>query len=234
MVLSIQSYVLPSIQELGKIIQKDFFPDLEKLKAQNAYLDAVERNDLIKLREIYAKYSGSRPSERVGCKSHRKNIFNITFFSKLNLLILINLQKKTAESPATFETPQRDGATPWNSTPGSVLFRERNADAQSTISASSSKKAPSDGHTLDSFLQTHTSEDNCSFQELIESADKKLRQKFSVLFEAEEQTALAIAQSLSLPNIEDQYKEICGPKKVWNIAKHTLRQLNVIMILFSD
>lgn len=90
-------------------------------------------------------------------------------------------------------------------------------DAQSTISSgssSNSKKAPSDGHTLDSFLATHTSEDNCSFQELIESADKKLRQKFSVLFEAEQQTAMAIAQSLNLPTIEDQYKEICGPKKV--------------------
>lgn len=56
------------IEELGKIIQKDFFPDLEKLKAQNQYLDAVEKNDVIKLRELYAKYSGGRPSERLGCK----------------------------------------------------------------------------------------------------------------------------------------------------------------------
>lgn len=55
-------------QELGKIIQKDFFPDLEKLKAQNAYLDAVERNDVIKLREIYAKYSGQKPTEATGCE----------------------------------------------------------------------------------------------------------------------------------------------------------------------
>lgn len=102
----------------------------------------------------------------------------------------------------------------WNSTPRSVLSQGRNSDARSTISSTISKKAPSDGHTLDSFLSTHTSEDNCSFQELIESADKKLRQKFAVLFEAEHQTALAIAQSLSLPAIEDQYKEISGPKKV--------------------
>lgn len=101
----------------------------------------------------------------------------------------------------------------WNATPASVLSQDRNSDAQSTTS-SKSKKAPSDGHTLDSFLSSHTSEDNCSFQELIESADKKLRQKFSVLFEAEQQTALAIAESLSLPAIEDQFKEICGVKKV--------------------
>lgn len=53
-------------QEIGKIIQKDFFPDLEKLKAQNSYLEAVERNDVIKLRELYAKYSGKTPEKRVG------------------------------------------------------------------------------------------------------------------------------------------------------------------------
>lgn len=94
-----------------------------------------------------------------------------------------------------------------------MLFQERNSDTLSTTSRRS-KKAPSDGHTLDSFLSTHTSEDNCSFQELIETADKKLRQKFAVLFEAEHETALAIAQSLDLPKIEDQFKEISGPKRV--------------------
>lgn len=102
----------------------------------------------------------------------------------------------------------------WNSTPRSVL--ERNSDTQSVTSSTASKKTPSDGHTLDSFLATHTSEDNCSFQELIESADKKLRQKFAVLFEAEQETAMAIAHSLELPAIEDQYKEVSGPKKVPN------------------
>lgn len=145
--------------------------------------------------------------------SKMRSIIQYIFYFQFILLIL-KYSQIIAESPATFETPQRDGATPWNSTPGSVQFQDRNADAQSTISSSSSKKAPSEGHTLDSFLATHTSEDNCSFQELIESADKKLRQKFSVLFEAEQETALAIAHSLSLPKIEDQYKEISGPKKV--------------------
>lgn len=117
----------------------------------------------------------------------------------------------TAESPATFETPQRDDASTF-STPRST-FRERDSDTISTTSKKS-RKAPSDGHSLDSFLATHTSEDNCSFQDLIETADKKLRQKFSVLFEAEQQTALAIAQSLNLPSIEDQFQETEGPKRV--------------------
>lgn len=90
-----------------------------------------------------------------------------------------------------------------------MLFQERDSDAQSTTSKTS-RKAPSDGHTLDSFLSTHTSEDNCSFQEIIETADKKLRQKFSVLFDAEQQTALAIERSLDLPCIEDQFNDKSG------------------------
>lgn len=56
------------LEEMGKIIQRDFFPDLEKLRAQNEYLDALSQNDSEKIREIYAKYSSGKrpPTER--CK----------------------------------------------------------------------------------------------------------------------------------------------------------------------
>lgn len=46
---------------MGKIIQRDFFPDLEKLKVQNEYLEAMEKNDVIKMRELHLKYTGIRP-----------------------------------------------------------------------------------------------------------------------------------------------------------------------------
>ncbi|XP_045454089.1 splicing factor ESS-2 homolog [Melitaea cinxia] len=49
------------VEGIAKIIQRDFFPDLEKLKAQNDYLEASENKDYAKLREIARKYSGSRP-----------------------------------------------------------------------------------------------------------------------------------------------------------------------------
>lgn len=47
-------------QNIGKIIERDFFPDLEKWKAQKDYLDAIKQNDTKKLREIYEKYSLSK------------------------------------------------------------------------------------------------------------------------------------------------------------------------------
>ena len=52
------------IEEISKIIQRDFFPDLEKLKAQNDYLDALEQKDYARMESIRAKYSGRKPTER--------------------------------------------------------------------------------------------------------------------------------------------------------------------------
>lgn len=52
------------IEEISKIIQRDFFPDLEKLKAQNEYLDAMEHKDYARMESIRAKYSGRKPTER--------------------------------------------------------------------------------------------------------------------------------------------------------------------------
>jgi hypothetical protein len=62
------------LQGMSRIIERDFFPDLEKLGAQNAYLEAVERNDVEKLREIYAKYSSGKrpPTER--CKYNSQTV----------------------------------------------------------------------------------------------------------------------------------------------------------------
>lgn len=67
-------------QDLENIIARDFFPDVPKLQAQAEYLDALEKNDVVRLREIHSKYaSTSRPG---------------TSSSAFN-------------SPSTFETPVR-------------------------------------------------------------------------------------------------------------------------------
>lgn len=84
------------VEEIGKIIQRDFFPvskhnnpyysghpynpffhfqDLEKLRAQYQYMEAMERNDTIKLRELYAKFTGRKPSERSGKYSLSLSLF---------------------------------------------------------------------------------------------------------------------------------------------------------------
>ncbi|GAB0093659.1 Splicing factor ESS-2 homolog [Sergentomyia squamirostris] len=169
------------VEELGKIIQRDFFPDLEKLKAQNQYLDAVEKNDVMKLRELYEKYSGRRPGSRRG-----------------------------DDSPATFETPlQRPDSTPQVAS----CSRSRRSVTPG-IKEEQKDENIAEKHSLDSFLDTYTSEDNQSFHEIIEKADQKLRQKFDVLYTQEKVQALEMAKRLALPSIEEQFQENDSIKKV--------------------
>ncbi|XP_048763166.1 splicing factor ESS-2 homolog [Ostrea edulis] len=73
-------------KDVENIIEKDFFPDLPDLKSKAEYFEALEKNDLVKLRKFQLKFTGGRPST------------NVT----------------DCNSPATFETPDirlDDGTT---------------------------------------------------------------------------------------------------------------------------
>lgn len=57
------------LEKLESIIQRDFFPDIEKLKAQTEYLDAVERNDVEKIRSLQLRYSSRRTDKPLNSPS---------------------------------------------------------------------------------------------------------------------------------------------------------------------
>lgn len=178
------------LEEMSKIIERDFFPDLQKLKVQNEYLEAIANNDLIKLRQIFSKYNSKSPLIR-------------------------------EPSPATFETPL----------PSASLAPDEPPSVRSTVSTASSSKSTKtlgDKHSLDSFLHKYTSEDNDSFQEIIEAADRKLRQKFSVLYEAESTTKDSLSKSLALPAIESQFAQKEKPKE---LDMWTYKNKNYIMYI---
>ena len=48
---------------MENIIVKDFFPDLPKMQAQEEYLDALKKNDVVTLRKIQRKYARKRGTE---------------------------------------------------------------------------------------------------------------------------------------------------------------------------
>jgi len=67
------------VERVEKIIERDFFPELDKLKAQNDYIEAREKNDYATMSRLQEKYSGCRPGTGLG---------------------------RRLTSPATFETPE--------------------------------------------------------------------------------------------------------------------------------
>ncbi|XP_017130459.1 splicing factor ESS-2 homolog [Drosophila elegans] len=187
------------IEEMSKIIQRDFFPDLERLRAQNDYLDAESRRDFVQMAEIRERYSLGRIPGTGRSSSRRNN------------------QRNNAMSPATFETPV--SMANGSNTP---LLNSRATDTPLST-ANSEKSAAEGGDTtsklsLDAFLQNYTSEDNQSFQEIIETAEAKLRQKYAVLYNHEKLSAEQLQRALMLPSIEKQFEEPDPLRKIetWN------------------
>ncbi|XP_076041055.1 ess-2 splicing factor homolog [Oratosquilla oratoria] len=181
------------VRELEKIIERDFFPDLENLRDKLEFVRAKENNDIDKLREFYIKYSGGREPN----SSHR-----------------------ITDSPATFETPvnQTDTSTDTpcrqsaNSEDEQLASVNENTHSE-TASQPDSVKSKKDW-SLDEFMSCHTSEDNESFEHLMEESQVKFRLKHAWLFEAEEKHNKKHLPNLALASAEEQQAQnrlaICG------------------------
>ncbi|XP_037292594.1 splicing factor ESS-2 homolog [Manduca sexta] len=166
------------VEGIAKIIQRDFFPDLEKLKAQNDFLEATENKDYERLREITRKYSGQRPPT---------DPYN---------------------TPATFDTPGVD--RPF--TPAPTIREER----PESIKEGNVEKPKDiiDNHSLDSFLASHTSEDNASYNRVIALEDKKRATKLAPQLQAEVTSAALVSAAQALPSIEQQADQTERPHEL--------------------
>ncbi|KAK4319574.1 hypothetical protein Pmani_009514 [Petrolisthes manimaculis] len=151
------------VKKVEKIIERDFFPDLENLRERVEFLAARDSNDLVKLRELYARQARAEGS--------------------------------VMDSPATFETPQTQSS-------GSTTPRQ---DSSSNIGNKTSQDSQNSGkdHTisLDEFMSTHTSEDNDSFEQLMEESQARFRRKYAWMFEAEEQHNKEYLPNLDVPSL---------------------------------
>ena len=147
------------LEKIEKIIERDFFPDVPKLKAQFAYQTAVENQDHAEIERLKAKFSvkTSRPS--------------------------------TERSVSTFETPIR-------------INTSNTPKDKSSEDTASDVKIPNT--TLDKFLAKNTSEDNASFEDIMEEINKRERVKYPWLFHDETGLRNEIIDSLALPSMEKQ------------------------------
>ncbi|XP_020485495.1 splicing factor ESS-2 homolog [Labrus bergylta] len=155
------------IENLEKIIQRDFFPDVTKLQAQKDYLDAEENGDLGRMREISIRYGSSLTKS-----TPRSNAPYVT--------------------PASFETPVGHAGSP------SSTIGNKGLDGESKDDDKEEKELPS----LDRFLAKNTSEDNASFEQIMELASDKEKMRHSWLYEAEAEYKQRHEENLALPSVE--------------------------------
>ncbi|CAF2066089.1 unnamed protein product [Rotaria magnacalcarata] len=189
------------VQDLGHIIERDFFPDVKLLRAKEKYLTALEKNDVVTLRDLYAKYSihrGPTPSPAM------------------------TGQRDTPSS--SFETPLDSGRDTPNRMKDDKIEHDEllskrkdldddneDEDKESVSSKSSIRKKARDLR-LDQYLSISTSEDNISFEQIMEETQKKDRTKVHQAWLYTQQalthtgTDNEIVHQLPVPSIEDQVK----------------------------
>ncbi|XP_023384034.1 splicing factor ESS-2 homolog isoform X3 [Pteropus alecto] len=164
------------IEGLQTVIQRDFFPDVEKLQAQKEYLEAEENGDLERMRQIAIKFGSA-----LGKMSQEPPPPYVT--------------------PATFETPEvHTGTGMVGNKPRGRSRGLEDGDAGEAGEEEEKEPLPS----LDVFLSRYTSEDNASFQEIMEVAKEKNRARHAWLYQAEEEFEKRQKDNLTLPPAEHQ------------------------------
>ncbi|XP_072311552.1 splicing factor ESS-2 homolog isoform X2 [Eucyclogobius newberryi] len=93
------------IENLEKIIQRDFFPDVTKLQAQREYLEAEENGDLERMRQISIRYGSSL------AKATPQSVAPYV-------------------TPASFETPVGQGGSPSSIHSSSLLIFDSKDDEE--------------------------------------------------------------------------------------------------------
>ncbi|ORY96044.1 nuclear protein DGCR14 [Lobosporangium transversale] len=173
------------VEALSKIIERDFFPDLAKLKRQHAYLEAVEMNDIQRIQAAARDITG-----------------NDTPLGQRRLKTPARTPKVRSGMPDASWTPARMDAeatptwrddarvhsslntidTPMMDTPAVRTLRKQNAELGA---GDDQKKVIDTSLSLDEFQARYTSEDNASFIEIVEKINSQKREKYRWLYEQE-------------------------------------------------
>lgn len=119
-------------------------------------------------------------------------------------------------SPATFETP----ANLHNSQVGVEKKDDEPVDVEVESNQMETRIS------LDQYLNCHTSQDNESFEEILEESELKQRQKYHYLYNEEGKSEEEHQKLLALPSIEMQALE---PEKKFNIDTWKYKNRNYIM-----
>ncbi|KAK6017901.1 hypothetical protein OSTOST_16568 [Ostertagia ostertagi] len=168
--------VLPEEQylaKLEKIIVRDYFPDLPKLKAQTEYMDAMKRNDIAKMRELQLRYHTSRRTDR------RTSPATMAATSPGH-------QARAPTSPANFDPDTPGPSRPPDSLQATPLpYANREGDNEVLKEGAKKEKAATDELSVDAYMNKFTSEDNASFEELAAVELAKERAKKGWIDEAE-------------------------------------------------
>ncbi|XP_061782853.1 splicing factor ESS-2 homolog [Nerophis lumbriciformis] len=162
------------------LIEEDYIESLEKIIQRDFFPDVTK----LQAQKDYLDAEESGDLERM---------------REISIRYGNSLSKNTPRSsapyvtPASFETPVGNVGSP------TMSQTSRGVDGESTVA---DKREENQLPSLDRFLAKNTSEDNASFEQIMDLAEDKEKMKHSWLYEAEAEFKERHEQNLALPSTE--------------------------------
>ncbi|TPX34157.1 hypothetical protein SmJEL517_g03131 [Synchytrium microbalum] len=141
------------VEQMSNIIERDFFPDLKKIKVQNGYLAAIEEGDIAKARHLAVEIARIKTGK-------------------------VNSGASTASSIGGATPLRPGGETPF--TPAQPLAGPL---PPSAVTDPITTQTITSNLSLDAFQNKYTSEDNASFSKIVESSNDAKRERYKWIYD---------------------------------------------------
>lgn len=155
------------VAAIEKIIERDFFPDIHKLRDRLDWLEAVRTGDPLQIRDAQLKIIERRRGKAQGSDTVGKSKTPGSTFFRNSITPFDDAYKSPTPS-------MMDGGT--HSCNPTVDTDDNNGECEVDTSL-----------PLDDFMRRYTSEDNESFFKIIEKANRKRKERYCFLLEGEKE-----------------------------------------------
>lgn len=184
------------VAAIEKIVERDFFPDIPKLRDRLEWLEAVRSGDPLRIRDVQLKIRDRRGRKALNCAETERN------------------RSRTPGSTFTRTfTPFELDKTPDVSNRESSVAGESADDDSEALPLS-----------LDQFFRRYTSEDNESFSKILEKANRKRKERYEFLTEGEKEDVKLI-EDVKRDRITDGYGTSDQPPSTLDGWKYTAKNL---------
>lgn len=188
------------VAAIEKIIERDFFPDIPKLRDRLDWLEATRTGDPMQIRDAQLKIIERRSGKASVTDTEGKiRTPGSTFFRNT--------------TPLEFDK-----------TPGTDSFVKEEVLNVAWELIKDDGSVDADSLTLDEFFRKYTSEDNDSFSKLIEKVNKKKRERYDFLLEGENRD-MGLIEDAKTNRITDGYGTSDQPLATLEGWKYTAKNL---------
>lgn len=191
------------VEAIEKIIERDYFPDITKLRDRLDWIQAVKTRDPIQIRDAQLKIierRGKKANHHVGDTVGKTQTPGSTF-----------LRNFTPLDEFDGKTPRTPGVSGREFPGGEVDVDDGDGDIDLNLS-------------LDEFFRRYTSEDNDSFSRILEKVNRKKKEKYGFLLEGEKEDGKLI-EDVKRDRITDGYGTSDQPPSTLEGWKYTAKNL---------